>query len=68
MRQDDHVAEAVEKTNQFEMPLKLVPDLTDKTFKQILQQSDPAVVLLYFPCTFHHEAFLTAYNYSYPVS
>ncbi|KAL4238500.1 cell redox homeostasis [Mactra antiquata] len=48
-RQDDKVAEFVERTKKIAMKLDLVPALTDKTFPKILEESSTAVVLLYFP-------------------
>lgn len=51
-KQDDSVAEMVEKTKKMMIPLDLVPALTDKTFPVAVRDSDVAAILLYFPCMF----------------
>ncbi|XP_052273044.1 thioredoxin domain-containing protein 16-like isoform X3 [Dreissena polymorpha] len=48
-KQDDKIANAVEKTRKIPMVLGLVPALTDKTFTTVVQGANIAVVLFYFP-------------------
>lgn len=49
-RQDDAIADAVHGTRKVELPISLVPALTDKTFTKFVKDSETAVVMFYFHC------------------